>query len=97
MTLGLRKLIVLLLVAAVFLLANMWLVVHWLQEQGAVDLARHIWSEYLTETAITIIVVLLILLVGPGSFARRLVRRCPVCDHLLSGRTKYCGECGSRV
>ena len=26
-----------------------------------------------------------------------LVRRCPVCDHVLAGRDKYCGECGSKT
>jgi len=96
MTLGLRKLIVLLLVAAVFLLANVWLVARWLQELGAVDLARYIRSEYLTPTAVTIIVVLLVLLVGTGRSVG-FVRRCPVCDRLLLGGSKYCGECGSRV
>ena len=60
MALGIRKLVVLVLVAAVFLLAN------WLEKMGAVDSARHLRREYLTGPAITIIVVLLILLVRPG-------------------------------
>ena len=100
MTLGIRKLVVLVLVAAVFLLANVWLVVNWLETAGAVDFAKHVRKEYLTGTAITIIIVLLILLVKPGREAAGrfgLLRRCPVCDHRLLGRGKYCGECGSRV
>ncbi len=59
--------------------------------------ARHIRSEYLTGTAITIIVVLLILLVSPRAATRGLVRRCPACDHLLVGRGYYCSECGNKV
>jgi hypothetical protein len=63
MTLGIRKLIVLVLVAALFLVANLVLVANWLQEKGVVDWARYVHREYLTGTAITIIVVLLVLLV----------------------------------
>ncbi|RPJ25646.1 MAG: hypothetical protein EHM35_15395 [Planctomycetaceae bacterium] len=59
------------------------------------DWARYVRAEYLTGTAVTIIVVLLVLLVSPKAGA--LVRRCPVCDHVLMGRGKYCGECGSKV
>lgn len=97
MTLSTRKLVVLVSVAAIFLLGNVWLVVNWLAERGVIDLAKHIRAEYLTGTAITIIVVLLILLVSPGKEGRGLVRRCPVCDHTLLGKASYCGECGSRV
>ena len=100
MTLGIRKLVVLVLVVAVFLLANVWLVVNWLEKVGAVDLAEYLRREYLTGTAITIIVVLLILLVKPSREAAGrlgLVRRCPVCDHRVIGRAKYCGECGSKT
>jgi len=100
MTLGIRKFIVLVLVVALFLPANAWLVVNWLEEKGAVDLAKHVHKEYLTGTAITIIIVLLILLVKPGTRAVSrlgLGRRCPVCDHRLLGRAVYCGDCGSKA
>ena len=97
MTLGTRKLIVLILVGTIFVLANIWLVVNWLDERGVIDWAEHIRTEYLTGTAITIIVVLLILLVGSRSERAGLLRRCSVCEHVLLGRAKYCGECGSRV
>ena len=66
MTLGIRKLIVVSLVGAVVLFANFLLVAHWLREKGVIDLAQHVRREFLTGTAITIIVVLLILLVPPG-------------------------------
>ncbi len=99
MTLGLRKLIVLGLIAAVFLTANVLLVASWLADKGVIDFAKNIRTEYLTGTAITIVVVLLILLVRPGkeSATSSLVRRCAVCDKILVGRAKYCGDCGSKL
>jgi len=96
MSLGTRKVVVLALVGVLFLIANVWIVANWLEEKGVVGWAKHIRSEYLTGTAITIIIVLLILLVKPGG-GRGLVRRCPVCDHVVVGRAGYCGECGSRA
>lgn len=97
MTLGIRKLIVLSLVAGVFLLGNLWLVVSWLQDYGVIDWARYLRTEYLTGTAITLIIVLLILLVRPGGDRATWLRRCSVCDHVLVGRGRYCTECGSKV
>ena len=66
MTLGIRKTIVLVLVAAIFLLANMWLVMNWLEEKGVNDMAKSVRREFLTGTAITIIEALLILLANWG-------------------------------
>ncbi len=97
MSLTIRKAIVLGLIGSVLLLGNMLLVATWLAEKGVVDWARGIWSEYLTGTAITIIVVLLILLVSPRGGAGNLIRRCPVCDHVLLSRDNYCSECGSKM
>ena len=97
MSLTVRKVIVLALVGAVLLLGNILFVANWLAEEGAVDWARDIRAEYLTGTAITIIVVLLILLVHPKVGASDVARRCPVCDHVLVGRGSYCSECGSRL
>ncbi len=95
MSLTIRKVIVLGLIGTILLLGNILLVADWLAEHGVVDWARGIRAEYLTGTAVTIIVVLLILLVSPKAGA--LVRRCPVCGHVLMGRGKYCGECGSKA
>ena len=97
MALGIRKLIVLVLVAALFLVANLIFVTNWLAEKGVIDWAKYVHKEYLTGTAVTIIVVLLILLVTPRGEGRRFLRRCPVCDHTLLGGVKYCGDCGSKV
>jgi len=41
-------------------------VMNWLQDKGVIDMAKHVRTEYLTGTAITIIVALLILLVKPA-------------------------------
>jgi hypothetical protein len=97
MTLGIRKLIVLVLVAALFLVANLIFVTRWLQEKGVIDWAKYVHKEYLTGTAITIIVVLLILLVAPRAQDHRLIRRYPVCDHTMLAGGKYCSDCGSQV
>ena len=97
--LGIRKLFVLSLVGGIFLLANVVFVAHWLNEMGVIDWAVSVRKEFLTGTAITVIIALLILLVKPrseGSIAG-LFRRCPVCDHRILGRSSYCSECGSKV
>ena len=96
MSLGIRKVAVLALVAGVFLLANLWFVVNWLQDQGVVDVARHVRAEYFTGTAITILIALLILLVRPNG-EQAWFRRCSVCSHTLLGTAKYCGACGSKA
>ena len=95
-SLGIRKLMVISLVGGIFLLGNIWLVVNWLEDKGVIDGAQYVRKEYLTGTAITIVIVLVILLVRPGRAvgAGSLFRRCPVCDHRLIGRGRYCGECG---
>ena len=97
MSLTIRKAIVLGLIGAILLLGNILFVASWLAEEGVVDWARTIRSEYLTGTAITIIAVLLVLLVTPRTKSAGLLRRCPVCDHVLVGRGGYCSECGSRA
>ena len=100
MTLGIRKLIVVSLVAVLILLPNYLLLARWLLEKGVIDLAQHVRREFLTGTAITIIVVLLILLVRPGYSAARAwvgIRRCRVCDHVVREDGNYCAECGSKV
>lgn len=97
MTLGIRKLCVLGLVVSVFVLANALFIAHWLNEVGLVDWACRIRQDFLTGTAITIIIALLILLVPAGRSASAWFRRCPVCDAGISRTAKYCGECGGRV
>ena len=97
MTLGLRKLAV---IAFVFLLANLLTLTHWLSSTGVIDWAQGIRGEYLTGTAITVILALLLLLTSHPRVRRKpleWVRRCPVCDRLLVRKGRCCQERGSRV
>jgi len=97
MTLGIRKLVVVVLVACVFVVANALVLSHWLATSGAIGWASSIRREFLTGTAITIIAVLLILLVPSHAGTASWMRRCSVCNHLLLRPGKYCPECGSRA
>ena len=101
MTLMSRKMIIILLIGAVFLLGNILVVANWIANTGIAEKASWVRHEFLTGTAITIILTLLILLVsnknGSNSRVFGLVRRCPVCDHRLIGRGAYCSECGSKI
>lgn len=67
MSLGIRKLLVVGLVLAIVGIANVMIIAAWLQDTGLIDLARHVRREFLTGTAITILVALLILLAAPAS------------------------------
>jgi len=96
MSIGSRKLLVAGVIAAVLVLANVGTIVGWLQDLGVIPLAEHVRSEYVTGTAIVVIVALLILLPGQAVWAI-CVRRCPVCDSLLFRQGRYCAECGSRT
>jgi len=101
MTLLSRKVIIILLIGAIFLLGNILIVANWIAETGISEKANWLRHEFLTGTAITIILVLLFLLVSPKNSGNSkifgLVRRCPVCDHRLIGRGAYCSECGSKI
>ena len=57
-------------------------------------------QKFVAVTSFTIIVALLIMLVSPKRNLGRgfgIAGRCPVCDHALLDRGRYCSECGSRV
>jgi hypothetical protein len=100
MTLTIRKIVVLGLIGTIFLMANILAVANWIAETGVSEKAGWLRKEFLTGTAIAVIVTLLILLVNPkavGSRAVGFIGRCPVCDKRLIGSVNYCGECGSKV
>ncbi len=101
MTLISRKVIIISLIGAVFLFGNILVVANWIAETGIGEKAQWVRREFLTGTAIAIILTLLILLTGSkrsdGSRAFGLIRKCPVCDHRLIGRGSYCSLCGSKV
>ncbi len=100
MSLTIRKIIVLGLIGMIFLMANILVVASWLAEKGLAEKANWLREEFLTGTAIAVVIALLILLVSPKNTAGKAIgftRRCPVCDKRLIGNANYCGECGSKV
>jgi len=100
LSLGIRKVIVIGLVAGVFLMANALVIAGWLAGHGLLDWAVSIRREFLTGTAIAVILALLILLVPATRSGGRIwgiVKRCPVCDEPVSARARYCEGCGGRV
>ena len=99
MSLTIRKIIVLGMIGLVFLTANILVVANWIAETGISEKADWVRREFLTGTAIAVILALLILLVSPRASSRAVgfTRRCPVCDKRLIGNPIYCGECGSKV
>lgn len=96
MPLFIRKLLIVALVAAVFLIANALAIAYWLSESGAVEFAAFIRREFLTGTAITILLALLLLLTRQPCASGRPHRTCGVCDGQLAGGA-YCPHCGSKT
>jgi len=100
MSLTIRKVIVLGLIGFIFLTANILVVANWIGDTGVADKAGWLRREFLTGTAVAIILVLLILLVSPKNAAGKVIgftRRCPVCDKRLIGNVNYCADCGSKI
>lgn len=97
MTLTMRKILVLTIVGAIFVAGDALAITHWLAERGVIDAANSVRREFLTGTAITVIVALLILLTSSRAAGRTLLRRCDVCGHGTIGRGRYCSDCGSRL
>ena len=98
MSLTIRKIIVLGLIGFIFLTANL-VVANWISDTGIAEKAGWIRKEFLTGTAIAIILTLLVLLVSPRVSSKTIgfTRRCPVCDKRLVGNPNYCAECGSKL
>jgi rRNA maturation endonuclease Nob1 len=99
MSLTIRKIMVLGLMGIIFLTANILVVANWISDTGIAEKAGWVRREFLTGTAIAVILVLLILLVNPKTSGRAIsfTRRCPVCDKRLIGNVNYCSECGSKI
>lgn len=100
MTLGRRKIIVAAAVAAILILANFFVLARWLDDIGVIRWAQGLRHEYLTGTALTIIVVLLVLIVPQSRVlivGREALSRCRVCDGVLDRPGRYCPTCGSRT
>ena len=67
MSLTIRKIIVLSLIGIVLLLGNVLVIANWLAEKGIPEKANWFRQEFLTGTALCVIVVLFVLLVSPRS------------------------------
>ena len=92
MSLGIRKIVIIGLIGAIFLAGNVLLVANWLAEKGVPEKANWLRENYLTGTAITVIIALLILLVNPGKSSVDFSRSCPVCDKRLLGNPTGSGQ-----
>ena len=93
-----RKLIVITIVVGVLAIAGLPAITMALCRLGVIPLARSIRAEYLTGTALAIIVTLLVLL--PPTYRDTVARRtdqCPVCGQVLRHGSRYCPTCGSRI
>ena len=97
MSLRIRKIIVIGIIGAIFLAGNVLLIANWLAKKGIPDKANWLRENFITGTAITVIIALLILLVSPAKNRSSFGRSCPVCDKRMLGNPNYCGECGSKV
>jgi len=97
MSLGIRKIIVIGTIGAILLAGNVLLIANWLSEKGISEKANWLRENFLTGTAITVVIALLVLLVSPGKSRIGIGRSCPVCDKRLLGNPCYCSECGSKV
>jgi hypothetical protein len=97
-TLGLRKLVVAGILAGVFVLSNAVAIAHWLRSAGLVDLARWVRGEFITGTAVTVVVVLLWLFVERRhSSISPPTKPCRVCERVIAAGGRYCPHCGSRT
>ena len=97
MSLAIRKILIIGLIGAIFLAGNVLLIANWLAEKGVPEKANWLRENFLTGTAITVIIALLVLLVSPGKNGIKIGRTCPVCDKRLLGNPQYCSDCGSKV
>ena len=96
MTLACRKRLVAGSILLLIGLANIGLLVSWLESQGVLAWARRVCDQHLTGTSLAVIATLLVLLPS-GTVIAICAQRCRVCDAVLLRRGKYCSECGSRV
>jgi hypothetical protein len=99
MSLTIRKIIVIAIVTMIFVAANIVVIANWLADNGVEQKANYLKDHFLTGSALTVILTLLILLVSPKTGKKTLsfARTCPVCDKRLFGSGNYCSDCGSKI
>lgn len=96
----LRRLAVLTILTVTLITAGLPTITSALIELGLVGVAQRVRAEFLTGTAISAILALLVLLprhtvVGPRLEAP--ARTCSVCENPLCEHARYCPNCGSCV
>lgn len=95
-----RKLIIITTIGAILAIGGLPEISAMLTNFGLVGFARELRTEFLTGTALAIILVLLIL-VPPHVFVAVLLqlptRLCNVCNQRIDRTARYCPHCGSRV
>jgi hypothetical protein len=80
--------------------ANILVIANWISDTGISERTDWLRKEFLTGTAVAVILVLLILLVGPRTVDGKAIgfaRRCPVCEKRFVGDPSYCGEFGQKI
>ncbi len=93
-----RKLIVITIAAIIMVTAGLPAITARLWHVGLVPLARWIRAEYLTGTALAVILALLVLLPSRSRFNGGLrPHACPVCGERNRTHNRYCPQCGSRL
>lgn len=98
MSFRLRKCVIVSAITVTLLIANTSAIACWLEAIGAVAYARGIRQEYLTGTAIVVILAMVFLNFGGMSRPWRCFhRRCSVCRELAAKPSRYCPQCGSRI
>lgn len=91
-----RKIILVSAIALTLLLAGLPEFTELLARSGLIPLARHVRGEYLTGTALTVLLALLLLAPGAKEGEVR-PGACDVCDGAVAAGARYCPRCGSRV
>jgi hypothetical protein len=93
-----RKLVVIAIIMAVLVTAGLPAMTAALNHVGVIPFARSLQAEYLTGTALTVILVLLLLLPSQSRFNSGLRQcACPVCGERNRTHNRYCPQCGSRL
>jgi hypothetical protein len=100
MSLRARKILVAGVVVTILIMANFLVLARWLDTIGLIPWAQSVRDRYITGTALTIIVALLVLIVPQSRVfivGRGTQSRCRACDGVLDRRGRYCPTCGSRL
>lgn len=93
-----RKSIIVTTLVGVVIVADLPAITAELHKLGVIPIAQSIHAEYLTGTAVAVIVALLLLLPSTHFIGvRKGVAQCPVCDCQLRHHGRHCPACGSRV